>query len=126
MEGRNRLTAVILIKAAALVTCVAPALVATLSYFPVWATKGELYVMSGLALCLITLSLLPFYKHLSALLKSPASYVIWLILFIVFFLLSKIAHEMTVISFVGFISNLIGAALFGLAKRCERRGGEDE
>jgi hypothetical protein len=41
----------------------------------------------------------------------------WFILFVIFFLLSKIAHEVTVISFVGFITNLIGTLLFNLAKR---------
>jgi Co/Zn/Cd efflux system component len=46
---------------------------------------------------------------------SPAAYVMWLIAFLLFFSLEKIAHEMTVISFVGFLSNLCGAVLFKFA-----------
>ena len=41
----------------------------------------------------------------------------WLIAFILFLSLSRIADEMTVISFVGLISNLIGSLIFKLARR---------
>ena len=119
MTRKNNLSKIILIKAIALITCIAPALTATLSYFPIWLNKGDACVISGLALCLITISLIPFYKQVGGILKSPSAYVIWLILFIIFFLLSKIADEMTVISFIGFISNLIGAMLFKLARKLE-------
>ncbi len=46
----------------------------------------------------------------------------WFLCFALFFSLSKIADEMTVISFVGFVSNLIGAGVFKLAGR----SGENE
>jgi hypothetical protein len=39
----------------------------------------------------------------------------WLLIFALFALVRSIADEMTVISFVGFISNSFGAALFKLA-----------
>ena len=117
MEARNNLTKIIFIKTAAILACVIPPLAATLSYFPLWMRRGDAYVLSGFALCLVIISLLPFYKQMTRLLRSPASYLIWLILFIFFFLLSKIADEMTVISFVGFVSNLIGAIIFKLAHR---------
>ena len=47
--------------------------------------------------------------------RAPASYTVWLVIFIAFLILSNIAHEMTVISFVGFLGNLIGAVLFKLS-----------
>jgi nicotinamide riboside transporter PnuC len=40
----------------------------------------------------------------------------WFIIFITFMLLSRIADEVTVISFIGFVGNLIGAACFKLAR----------
>jgi fumarate reductase subunit C len=55
--------------------------------------------------------------------KSASSPVMWFIIFVTFFLLSKIADEMTVISFVGFVTNLIGTLLFNLAKKYDVTGG---
>ena len=46
---------------------------------------------------------------------------VWLVLFVLFFMLSKIANEMTVISFVGFVSNVTGAILFYIAKRIREK-----
>ena len=121
MERRNNFIKAVTIRAIALAVCVAPPLIATVSYFPIWMIKGDAYVLSGFALCLALLSLIPFYKHLARLLKSPSAYSVWLILFILFFLLSRIAEEMTVISFVGFIGNALGAICFYFARRL---GGE--
>ena len=42
---------------------------------------------------------------------------LWLVTFVLFMMLSRIANEMTVISFVGFVSNLAGACLFKAAKK---------
>ena len=42
------------------------------------------------------------------------------IVFVVFFLVSRIADEMVVISFVGFIGNLVGAMLLKLGERCRK------
>ena len=80
-------------------------------------------VLSGFALILLLLSFVPLFKLVKKMLESPAAHTMWLICFILFFCLSKIADEMTVISFVGFVSNLIGAAIFKLA---DRRIGENE
>ena len=65
---------------------------------------------------LIIISFFPLYKLIRKLLASPASYMVWLIIFITFFTLSKIGQEMTVISFFGFLGNLLGAVCFWLAK----------
>jgi Co/Zn/Cd efflux system component len=50
---------------------------------------------------------------------------LWFISFLLFFSLSKIAEEMTVISFIGFTSNLIGAFFFKLGDRANT-GEENE
>ena len=111
----------LLLKLAGLALCIIPPALATLFYFPVWISRGGEFVVSGLALILLILACLPLWRAVSHKLRSPALYTLWLIAFIAFSSLSKIADEMTVISFVGFIGNLIGAALFRLAKTEEMR-----
>lgn len=110
----------LLLKFAGLLFCIIPPALATLFYFPVWIARGGEFILSGLALILLILACLPLWRSLSEKLRSPALYTLWLIAFIVFASLSKIADEVTVISFVGFIGNLIGALLFRLAKMGEK------
>lgn len=94
-----------------------PVLIAVLSFFPVWIGRGGAHVVSGFAVLLCVLAFSPLFKSLREALKSPASYVLWFAAFLLFFMLSKVADEMTVISFVGFVSNLIGALFFKLAEK---------
>ena len=98
---------------------VIPPAAATLSYFPLWQRLGAPYLLSGGTLFLLILSALPLIRRIKDVLRSPSAYVIWLIIFLLFFALSRIAYEMCVISLTGFFGNLFGALLFSLAKRCE-------
>lgn len=100
--------------------CVLPPAICTLLYFPLWRKAGGEVALSGLCLFLVVISALPLYRGIKRLLRSPASYTVWLCLFVLFFSLSKIADEVTVISFVGFIGNLLGAVCFGIARRRTR------
>ncbi len=99
--------------------CTLPPILCTLHYFPLWNVSGE-KTLAGGVLLLIIISLIPFYKDIKRRLSNIASYVLWLILFLLFFFLSKIAEEMTVISFFGFIGNLLGALCIRLGKRGEK------
>ena len=101
----------------ALLFSVIPPLIATITYFPVWAEKSGTHVISGFALLLTLICISPIFRLIRRMFSSPSVTTIWLILFILFFVLSKIAEEMIVISFVGFIGNLIGMVLFRIAKR---------
>lgn len=100
-----------------------PTAICVLSYFPLWQERGEDCVLSGVALILLLLSLIPLIRIIKGKLKTPASYMVWLIIFVLFFSLSKIADEMTVISFVGFTTNLLGSVFFKLSKK---KGGSNE
>ncbi len=100
------------------VLCVVPPIICTLSYFPLWRESGGGRALSGLCALLTVISALPLYKAVRRLLASPASYTVWLLLFLLFFSLSRIADEMTVISFVGFLGNILGAVCFKIARRC--------
>ena len=98
--------------------CILPPLICTASYFPLWQRQEEF--LSGGVLLLVLICALPLYKILKKVLSSPASYTVWLILFILFFSLSKIAEQMTVISFVGFLGNALGALCFYIARAWRR------
>ena len=106
--------------------CIIPVVVAILSYFPLWLARENASVLSGLAVLLITAALVPMYKYLGSILRSPSAPLMWFAVFIVFLFLSKIANEMTVISFVGFTTNLIGSLFFKFAKRYDKEEEEHE
>jgi TctA family transporter len=86
-----------------------------------WKEAGYTSCLAGGAALILALCAVPLYKLIRQKISSLSSYVMWLILFLVFFALSRIADEMTVISFVGFIGNLLGAICFYMAKRGMRR-----
>lgn len=104
--------------------CIVPPAVCTLMYFPLWKEVGYESCIAGGAALLLALALIPLYKLIRKGLASYSSYLMWLLLFLLFLGLSRIADEMTVISFVGFVSNLLGAICFHLAKRKGGRGEE--
>lgn len=97
--------------------CTLPVAAATLLYFPLWQARGEGATVAGGALLLLLLAALPIWRAVKACLRSYAVPTVWFISFALFFALSEIAEEMTVISFVGFVGNLIGALLFRAARR---------
>jgi hypothetical protein len=107
----------VLLTLAALTVSVAPPLLATLSYFPLWKERSALALLSGWSLLLVILAASPILRLIRERLRSPSAWFVWLLLFLLFSCLSAIAAEMKVISLIGFISNLIGAYLFKLADK---------
>ena len=104
----------------ALAVSTLPVLICAAAYFPVWSTRTDGAALSGLGLMIALLAAVPLYRFIKRHVSSLSAPVLWFIIFIAFFALEKIAHEMTVISFVGFISNLVGSVLFRLADRGRR------
>ena len=107
-----------------LLLCTLPPAVCTVLYFPMWQTAGGGRAFSGVCAFFVIISALPLYKALKALFRSPASYLVWTLIFLFCFLFSRIAEEATVRSFVGAVSNILGAVLFRIAKRREASVGE--
>lgn len=99
-----------------------PPIVAVLSYFPFWRAASDGSTVCGFTLLLILLAGRPLYKHLRAHFASPASYTLWFAVFIAFLALSRIADEVTVIAFVGFVSNLAAAVSFKMSKSKTKDG----
>ena len=102
--------------------CILPPAICTLMYFPLWKVVGYEHCIAGGVALLLALSIIPLYKLLRRWLESYSSYLLWLVLFLLFFALSRIAEQMTVISFVGFVGNLLGAICFRIAGRYSRKG----
>ena len=113
----------LLYNAIGLAISIIPVSIAILSYYPIWAKRDDSSLLSGLSLILIAVALVPLYKHIRQALRSPSAPLMWFFTFAVFFLLSRIADEMTVIYFVGFVTNVIGSLFFKVARRL---GGEDK
>ena len=111
----------LLFRALGLLISIIPVGVSIFSYFPLWVSRRDSSLLSGLSLILICAALVPLYKYIRKALKSPSAPMMWFFAFVVFLLLSKIADEVTVISFVGFVTNLIGSVFFRLANRYGER-----
>lgn len=97
-----------------------PPIACTISYFPLWSEAGAEYLISGGAALLIILSMIPLYKYIRKILESCASYILWLLIFIFCFLMSKVIGEITVISFVGFVGNIVGATLMKVSENIQK------
>ena len=94
-----------------------PPILATLLYFPLWQRAGSGASISGISLLLLLIAFTPIMRILKRIFASPSAPLVWFCIFIAFYLLSRIANEVTVIAFVGFISNLIGSFIFNLSKK---------
>lgn len=99
----------------ALVSVIPPS-AAILLYFPVWRSAGAVSVVSGFGILLLTLASVPIFRIIKERFKSPSAHVMWLVLFILFFALSRIADQMIIISFIGFVSNFIASFIFRAAR----------
>lgn len=102
--------------------CILPPALATIFYFPIWREAGGGRIIAGGGVLLAVIFALPLFKWLNRILHRATPYVFWGVLFIIFFALSRIAHEMAVISLMGALGNIIGAIIFMV----ERKRGHNE
>ena len=109
------------LRALAITLCVAPVAAAILCYFPVWVAEGGEGIIPGVTVLLLVSAALPLWRLIRRALASLASYTLWLIVFLAFLCLSRIADEMTVISFIGFVGNLAGAMVFKISDRLREK-----
>lgn len=107
----------LLLRAAGVLLCILPVTAAIISYFPLWGERGSDAALSGFSVLLLTIAALPLFRLIKHSISKISAHTVWFIIFVIFFIASRIAEEMTVISFVGFLGNLAGAALFKLSRR---------
>ncbi len=86
-------------------------LIATFTQFPAWIERSAGSTVSGLFVVFALLSAIPLFKKGGELLKSPSSYLLWGIVLGLLIALRSIFDEMIIICVVGFVSNLVGAAI---------------
>lgn len=122
----DRTPARLALRALSLACSILPAAICVLCYFPLWRTRGALAELSGVTALLLAVTALPLFRAIKRLLRSPSVWILWLFAFLAFRLLASIADEMAVISFAGFLGNLIGAALWKAADGTETRQKEAE
>lgn len=99
---------------------IVPPALAILFYFPIWIERGGEYALSGFAALLMLAAFVPLLKLIRRVFSTVSGYTLWLAVFLVFFCVSRIADEMVVISFIGFIGNIIGAVLYRLGERVKK------
>lgn len=109
-----------LLKAIALFVDVAAPLTVVLLEFPVWVEKDAGTTVSGVVLILAVLCMKPLLNWIVRVVKTPSSWLMWLLLLCIFVALSKVSREMIVISAVGLASNLVGAFLYKLGDKLSR------
>lgn len=100
-------------------------LTATLTQFPLWIEHSAEATMSGLCLVLIGLSILPFIKAIKEYFKSPSSWVVFGIIFVLLLLLKNIIDQILVVSFAGLIANLAGAGLYSWGNHLQKKDEEE-
>lgn len=106
-----------------LLLCVIPPVIATLEYFPLWFSCSETAI-SAISAMLIALCCLPFVKQIKAYFKgTPASWVIWLVIYILVAVFNKLAHGVETVAFIGTLSNLLGGCIFRIEKHLKRKEG---
>ncbi len=97
--------------------CFIPPAVCTLSFFPLFEEGGSEKRLAGLCALLLVICAIPLLRALKKRLTDIPSYFMWLSIFLLFLLLSRICEQMIIISLVGFISNLIGAFILSMSER---------
>lgn len=98
---------------------------ATLTQFPLWIEKSSESTVSGLCLVLIGLSVLPFLKVLKEYFKSPSSWVVFGLIFVLLLLLRNIIDQILIVSLAGFVANLIGAVLYTIGNHLRDKDEEE-
>lgn len=118
MKNRTKAT---IFKGSALALDVGAPLIATLMQFPLWIEQSAEATMSGLCLMFILISCLPFIKQIKELFKSPSSWLMFTIMFVIFTMLRNIIDQIVVVSFVGMVANILGAGIYNIGKRFDER-----
>lgn len=102
------------VRITATVLCVGAPLGATIAQFPVWVATSDKATMSGLFLVMAFICCLPFVNQIKAYLKSPAIWVVWSVLLVLFIVLRNIINQMVIVCAVGLVSNGAGSLLYKL------------
>ena len=110
-----------ILNAVAMIVSVVPPALAILERFPLWKKDAGVEVYSGTAILLGFAVLIPLIRFFWHKIKTPATWVIWLIVWIASWALSQVIDSLVIIAMFGAISNFIGMLLFLWAKKYKGR-----
>jgi len=89
-----------------------------LTYFPLFVERGSAETVSASAIVLLLIAIIPLFKYIKQLFqKTPASWVVWVILLGLFLIAQTIVDQLVVVCLFGAISNILGGILFKVAKK---------
>lgn len=104
------------------ISIVAP-LIAAMTQFPVWTQNVSPQEISGLFVFVAFICIIPLFNHFKQALRSPSSALLWSLMFLITWALSKIIAQMVIVSLVGMIANIIGAIMCGIGNHMRRPKG---
>ena len=101
-----------IVNASSTVLCVATPLVAACTQFPIWVQQSDEATISGLALIVLFIACIPFYKYIKNYMKSPSAAVVWTTLAVVFTLMQQIINQMLIVTYVATTANIVGTGMY--------------
>ena len=110
-------------QAGACAVCIAPPLIATLNSFPLFIERSSSATVSGLSLILFICCSMPLVKLAGKHINSPASPVLWIVVFAISTMMKNIIDEVCMISLIGLCS---GGASFFLFKFTDKKFPKDK
>ena len=116
MRGERRLYKALL-NLLGIICCTVPVFLSIILYFPLWIRADSGRFISGFCVLLLSLAAMPVYRYIKGRLSNIPAYTLWLLIFLICFLAGRIINEVTVISFIGFLGNLVGALIFKISAR---------
>ena len=116
MRGERRLYKALL-NLLGIISCTVPVFLSIILYFPLWIRADSGRFISGFCVLLLSLAAMPVYRYIKRRLSNIPAYTLWLLIFLICFLAGRIINEVTVISFIGFLGNLVGALIFKISAR---------
>ena len=99
-------------------SCIGVPATVILTYFPLFVERGSTETMGATAIVLLLIAIIPFFKQIKQFFqKTPASWVIWVILFGLFLIVQTIVDQLVIVCGFGAVSNILGGVLFKISKK---------
>ena len=110
-----------IVNASSTVLCVATPIVAASTQFPIWVQQSDEATISGLALIVLFIACIPFYKYIKNYMKSPSAAVVWTALAVVLTLMQQIISQMLIVTYVAAGANIVGTGMYKIGDYLKAR-----
>lgn len=110
-----------ILKASALAIDVGVPLAVTLTQFPLWIQRDTYSTVSGLAVVLVLLCLIPFFRQIKAFIQNPSAPIVWTVFLAMSAIIRAIIDEIFWICVFGAIANILGTVLYKVGESIENK-----